>query len=394
MKTALKSICLLSSIAALAMPARADQLLEVSVISCGPVMPSPVLSAAKPVVQMAILLDTSNSMDGLIDQARSQLWKVVNELATTKRDRQTPSLQVALYEYGNSRLTPGEGYVRMVLPLSDDLDAVSEKLFALKTDGGDEYCGWVIKSAIDGLKWSDAKDAYKVIFIAGNEPFSQGSVDYHTSCSAAIAKGIMVNTIHCGDEQTGIQTGWKDGATLADGAFMCIDQNRAVVAIAAPQDEEIAKLSTALNSTYLPYGAKGGEYALRQEAQDTAATASPAAAAAGAPVERAVAKSSALYRNSSWDLVDAAKDKTVKLEELKSEELPEAMQKLKPEERQQFVDAKANERADIQQKIQSLNSDREKFVAEKRKTQSGDKTDTLDEAMINAVREQFTKSRK
>ena len=30
----------------------------------------------KRLVQMAILLDTSNSMDGLIEQAKSQLWKI------------------------------------------------------------------------------------------------------------------------------------------------------------------------------------------------------------------------------------------------------------------------------------------------------------------------------
>lgn len=32
-----------------------------------------------PVIQLALLLDTSNSMDGLIDQARSRLWQIVNE---------------------------------------------------------------------------------------------------------------------------------------------------------------------------------------------------------------------------------------------------------------------------------------------------------------------------
>ena len=35
---------------------------------------------------LALLLDTSNSMDGLIDQAKSQLWKIVNELAAAKCD--------------------------------------------------------------------------------------------------------------------------------------------------------------------------------------------------------------------------------------------------------------------------------------------------------------------
>ncbi|MEO7992108.1 MAG: hypothetical protein ABI663_21325, partial [Chryseolinea sp.] len=35
-------------------------------------------------IMLALLLDTSNSMDGLIDQAKSQLWRIVNEVAAAK----------------------------------------------------------------------------------------------------------------------------------------------------------------------------------------------------------------------------------------------------------------------------------------------------------------------
>ena len=347
-------------------------------------------SAETPLIQMAILLDTSGSMEGLIDQARSRLWAVVNELATTKRDGQTPRFEVALYEYGKSSLPAQEGYLRMILPLTDDLDAVSEKLFALDTNGGDEYCGWAIKSAAEGLRWSDDRDAYKVIFIAGNEPFSQGPVDFRTSCSAAIGRGIMVNTIHCGSEDEGVRSGWRDGAALADGTFLNIDQNTAVVAIAAPQDAEIARLSTTLNDTYLPFGARGFALAERQVAQDAAAASQPAALAAGAPVQRAVAKSSSFYRNASWDLVDAVEEGK-KLEDLKDEELPVAMRGMTPEQRKAHVEAQAKKRAEIQQKIQSLNTDRETFVAARRAEQAAQAgTTSLDAAMITAVREQLT----
>ena len=57
-----------------------------------------------PSVQIALLLDTSNSMDGLIEQAKSQLWSVVNEFIRAKRDGRPPALEVALYEYGNDSL--------------------------------------------------------------------------------------------------------------------------------------------------------------------------------------------------------------------------------------------------------------------------------------------------
>jgi hypothetical protein len=95
----------------------------------------------KPLVQMAILLDTSGSMSGLIDQARAELWAIVNEFIFAKRGDMAPEVQVALYEYGKMSLPQEGGYIRRIVPFTTDLDKVSEELFALKTNGGDEYCG-------------------------------------------------------------------------------------------------------------------------------------------------------------------------------------------------------------------------------------------------------------
>ncbi|MEM9821411.1 MAG: VWA domain-containing protein, partial [Bacteroidota bacterium] len=125
-------------------------------------------------IQLALLLDTSNSMDGLIEQAKSQLWKMVNELAESTKDGRTPEIEIALYEYGNDQLSPMKGYIREVVPLTSDLDHLSEKLFELNTDGGEEYCGFALKTAIENLTWSDKADNLKIVFIAGNEGFDQG----------------------------------------------------------------------------------------------------------------------------------------------------------------------------------------------------------------------------
>jgi hypothetical protein len=341
----------------------------------------------KPLVQIAILLDTSGSMEGLIEQAKSQLWRIVNEFAKAKRGGVPPEVQVALYEYGKSSLSAQSGWIRRIQPLTTDLDKISEELFALRTNGGDEYCGWVIKDAVNELTWSAASDAYKAIFIAGNEPFTQGPVNYAESCKAAITKGIIVNTIHCGAEREGINTKWKDGADLADGKYLVIDQNRAVVSIEAPQDKEIAKLGVELNKTYLAYGASGRGGAARQEAQD--ANVATLAPATGAVAQRAVAKASVNYRNSSWDLVDAVKEQKADVAKIKTEELPAEMQKLNVEERKTYVEAKSKERAEMQAKINTLNQEREKFVAARMKEVAG--TNTLDAVVISAVREQSAK---
>lgn len=354
-------------------------LLIAAVTACAhPVATKPV---PKPVIQLAILLDTSNSMDGLIDQARTQLWRVVNEFGTAKKNGIAPELQVALYEYGNDGLPAEGGHIRLVQPFTTDLDKISEELFALKTNGGQEYCGQVIAEALRGLHWSASPDDLKVIFIAGNEEFTQGTVDYRTSCAKALTRGIIVNTIFCGERSQGLETKWGVGATMADGRFVAIDQNAQVAEIDAPQDDEIAALGAKLNDTYLAYGAKGYEGVKRQYAQDKNLEAKK-----GANVQRQIAKASGNYHNASWDLVDAKKSGKLDLEKVKAADLPAPMRNMTVAQRKAHVEAAEKQRGEIQKRIAKLDGERKKYVAA-RKKQLPPAASTLDEAIIAAVRE-------
>lgn len=356
--------------------------------------PAPVAEIAKvettaadtPLVQIAVLLDTSGSMSGLIEQAKTQLWKLVNEFITAKQDGKTPVVQVALYEYGKSSLRAEENWIRQIQPLTRDLDKVSEELFALTTNGGDEYCGAVIQRATKDLAWDASPKVYKAIFIAGNEPFNQGPIDSKKSCQNAIAKGIIVNTIHCGGEAQGITEHWNRGALLADGKYLVIDQNQAIVHIEAPQDKEIVKLNEQLNSTYINYGKEAQMAKARQVAQDSNAAAK---AESGAQVQRIVSKASSNYCNTGWDLVDASKQKDFDITKVKEADLPEEMKKMTAEERKVYLEKKIAERAEIQKQVLALNKDREAYVATQRKESA--KTDTLDTAMTKALRSQAEK---
>src|SRR5258705_4040527 len=96
-------------------------------------------------IQAAILLDVSNSMDGLIEQAKAQLWNMVTTLGRAQcSDKTNPQVEVALYEYGRSSNDVTRGYVKQLSSFTQDLDSVSKILFGLNTNGGDEYCGQVI----------------------------------------------------------------------------------------------------------------------------------------------------------------------------------------------------------------------------------------------------------
>ena len=342
-----------------------------------------------PKIQVAILLDTSSSMSGLIGQARSQLWKVVNEYALARRDGKAPTVEVAVYEYGNSRLARKDGFVRKVVELTEDLDEVSEALFKLTTSGGSEHCGQVIERSVADLKWDDDTETLKCIFIAGNEAFTQGPVDYRKACQAAIEKGITVNTIHCGTHNVGVSGKWQEGALLADGSFMSIDHNQRVVEVPAPQDKELVRLSSELNTTYIAFGSheKRASSLARQSAQDGNA----ANYSSGSAASRANFKSLGNYNCASWDLVDALNQGKVKLADIKKEQLPESLRKMTTEELKAHVAKNTAERKRLQEKVKVLNKERQDFLAKERKKLKGDKANSLDVAMIGAVRKQAEK---
>ena len=362
--------------------------LEAKLAEGGKPAAAPEASDDQAKVQIAILLDTSGSMSGLIEQTKTQLWQIVNTFIDAKQNGKVPFVEVALYEYGNDGLNRESHWVRQIQPLTRDLDKVSEELFSLRTNGGSEFCGAVIQRATLDLKWDSSPNVYKAIFVAGNEAFTQGPIEAAQSCKDAVAKGVIVNTIHCGGEQAGINGGWKSGAVLADGKFLVIDHNRAVVHIDAPQDAEIVELNAALNKTYIPVGKIGKERMRTQVRQDANAEAN---ASSGAAVQRSVSKASSNYYNANWDLVDACKDKGFKWADLKEEELPEEMKKLNADERKAYVAEKQKERDAIQSKIQDLNKEREAFVNAKRKEMGEGAENTLDKVVAGTVREQASK---
>lgn len=335
--------------------------------------------ASNNTVKIALLLDTSNSMDGLINQAKAQLWDIVNKFTHAKcANDSRPNLQIALYQYGNDALAAREGYIQQVLGFSDDLDEISEKLFSLTTNGGEEFCGEVIHTSLKQLEWGKNPDNLKMIFIAGNEPFTQGKLNYKDAVTNAKEKDIVVNTIFCGDYEQGIQTDWKKGATLTGGEYMAINHNRQVVHIDTPYDRVIIELNSKLNKTYISYGAMGQAKMRLQSTQDANAMQMEEDVA----VKRAVSKSSRLYNNRKWDLVDASEDADFDVSKIKDEEMPEELKDKSKIEIESYIAERKTARQRIQKEIQELNKKREAFIA---KNQKEDSKGELENAMIQAI---------
>lgn len=339
-----------------------------------------------PKIQLAILLDTSNSMDGLIDQTRNQLWQVANQFSSATQNGVTPILEIALFEYGNAGNAEKAGFVRMFNQFTRELDQVSAGLFSLTTNGGSEYCGFAIETAVNNLQWSHSDNDIRIIFIAGNESFAQGPVSYRQAVSLASQQGITINTIHAGTHREGIDDGWKSAAVLAGGDYMSIDADQQVVHIEAPQDEKIAELNAQLNQTYVPYGNKGADNAQRQMEQDELSS----EISAGLLSQRVLSKSSSFYNNANWDLVDALNEGEVDEDELvtiEDAQLPEPMQGLSAQQKVDYVLQKSVQRNQIKQEISELSRLRADFVAQAKRQQAAT-APSISDALTGAVRKQ------
>jgi len=104
-------------------------------------------------------------------------------------------------------------------------------------------------------------------------------------------------------------------------------------------------------------------------------------------VKRAVSKSSRLYSNSSWDLVDASEDADFEVSKIK-EGLPTELKGKSDTEITSYIEEKKSERNEIQKKIRELNTKREAYISKNQKEGSRGE---LENAMLDAIQRQAKK---
>ncbi|MDB5323772.1 MAG: von Willebrand factor type domain protein [Phycisphaerales bacterium] len=341
-------------------------------------------AAEKPRIDIVFCIDCSGSMGPVIETAKQKVWAIVNQVA---RAKPSPELRIGLIGYGNA-LGPFRTFA-----LSNDLDEVYKNLLPFDDRlGGDEFVGLAIHKATTEMKWAEGKQVMKVIYVVGNETAHQGPAefDYTKTAPAAIAKGIVVNAIYCGDyDYATAPPTWKEFAKLADGSYMEIAGQGGAVVVATPFDQELTELSGKLNTTYVGYGAQRGTKVAQQLANDQQAAKYNLSSAA----DRAGSKASSQYYNATWDLIDAAKsDKNFDLKKLKDEELPEEMRKMTPDERTAYLAKKSNERDEIAEQIKGLSVKRDAFIKEEVQKKGLDSNKGFDQAVRKSITEQAAKN--
>jgi hypothetical protein len=366
----------LSIVAMMALTRQADK--------AATVLPS---TKAGPKIQAAILLDVSGSMDGLIEQAKAQLWNMVSTMGKAQCDGVAPQIEIALYEYGRTTNDAKAGYVKKINGFISDLDSLSENLFKLTTNGGDEYCGQVIYTSLNELGWEASASNYKVIFIAGNEEFLQGNLHYSKACTEAKNRGVIVNTIYCGDRMQGIKEHWNLAGECGNGSFTNINQDAGIDDIPTPYDSLILSYNEKLNGTYIVYGYAGAGYKAKQVQMDAANESMSKTAG----IKRAKAKSNSnVYKNTQWDLVDAKEaDKSI-ISKMDKKELPDSLQNKTTAEIEKIVEEKSKERNAVQKEIATLSIQREAYIAAEKAKNATNKNNaaTLETEVEKIIKEQ------
>lgn len=352
-------------------------------------------ASGKPTIEMVFVLDTTSSMTGLIEGAKQKIWSIVNDV---QKAPSRPNMRIGLVAYRDH----GDAYVTKVLPITNDLDKVYTTLMEYKAEGGGDTPEDVRQALADGVHragWSARSPKIaQILFLVGDAPphddYSQ-EPDTLVSTAEAVRAGIVVNTIECGSAED-TRVSWQKIAGRGEGQFFAIAQDGGVQAIATPYDEKLSQLGTKVGGTYLAYGfggAGGGGGRFRADkmaAQKSLESHVAVAAPKSAQADRAVNKALNGSAYDSSDLLQSVENGTVKLDDVKKEDLPDDLQKLSPAARKQEIDRRIAERKKLRAEILDLSKKRDAYIADERKKQAANSKQTsFDTAVSAALKKQI-----
>jgi hypothetical protein len=341
------------------------------------------VAANPPRIEVAFVLDTTGSMSGLIEGAKRKIWSIANRMAD---GTPTPHIRFGLIGYRDR----GDAYVTRSFDLTEDIDAIYEKLQAFRAEGGGdtpESVNQALHEAVTRMSWSPGQDVYKVIFLVGDAPPHtdyQDDVAYPETVRLATARHIRINTVQCGTLPSTTPI-WQQIASEGLGEFVTIRQDGAMVAVSAPQDDALMRLNRDLGATVLPWGSPM-ERADIERKRDMAAVASAPVAASRLAY---LGKTGGRVNAGAGDLVDAVKEGVVDPANLPAEMLPEPMREMDDEARKAYVEARVAKRGELELQIKKLSKAREDYLRRDaaRRAAAGE-ADSFDAKILDLIRQQ------
>jgi Mg-chelatase subunit ChlD len=345
----------------------------------------PTQKPAQPQVEVVFCLDTTGSMGGLIDAAKKKIWAISNQIAAGKP---TPRLKVGLVAFRDR----GDAYITKVFDLTEDLDSIYGHLMSFQAQGGGDFpesVNQALHESVTRIKWSKDKKTLKMIFLVGDAPPHMDYADdvkYPETCKLAVQKDIIINTVQCGNHAE-TQKYWKDICRRAEGSYVQISaQGGPVVVVRTPFDGELAKINTEIARTTLTFGDTKAQK--EAEGLKAAQLALPTSAAA----DRAAFYCNS-FRGASYDLLECVNKGSVKLEDLKKEQLPAEMQKMTLSEQKTFLNKLNVRRTELSQKGVDLDKKRQQYiVTQQAKDLKNAVRDSFDNQVLTILQQQAVRN--
>jgi hypothetical protein len=351
--------------------------------------PVNIVPVAAPKIEAVFVLDTTSSMNGMIEAAKEKIWSIASTMASAQP---APEIKIGLVAFRDR----GDRYVTQVIDLSEDLDSMYATLMDFRAQGGGdgpESVNQALHDAVQSISWSQDPDSYQVIFLVGDAPPHmdyQDDVKYPVTLAAARMKGIVVNTIQCGNDPTTTQQ-WVQIAQLSQGRHFNVAQGGDAIAISTPHDTELATLSKALDDTRMYYGNEAER--VEQDLKVAAADKLHSFASVSSRARRAAYNTSAAGTVNflgDGELIDDIAEGRVDLSEIDTDELPAAMRPMSAPQQQALIAEVKIKRDALQRQIGELAKERESYIAEKIE-EVGGAEESLDYKIFSAVRDQAGK---
>jgi hypothetical protein len=350
----------------------------------------PTAAMAKPVVEVAFVLDTTGSMGPLIETAKRKIWSIATSILDTNPDAE---IRMGLVAYRDI----GDDYVTKKFELTTDIQDLYASLLELHARGGGDWPESVneaLHTAVTKLSWSHGPETCRILFLVGDAPphmdYAQ-DMKYPDVMRLAHHRDIVVNAVQAGGARD-TERVWREIAQMGGGRYIPIPQDGGhVVIIETPYDHDIIELQGNINGTVIPYGTPRQRSSVEEKKRQVTAAPVPAATDLAAYMNRraiaAETTGSVAAITGRGDLVaDLAGSPKMVLSEDK--DLPDFFRNMSPDERKAYIDKKMAERKALNQRLAELVKKRDQYVIEHRSKAPGRTADSFDRAVEETLKEE------
>jgi hypothetical protein len=342
---------------------------------------------ARPIVEVAFVLDTTGSMGPLIEGAKRKIWSIATAIVDANPAAQVRMGLVAYRDIGDE-------YVTKTFNLTADIQDLYANLLDLRARGGGDWPESVneaLEVGVTKLAWTQGADICRILFLVGDAPphmdYAQDT-KYPEVIRMARERGIVVNAVQAGGARD-TERVWRSIAQLGGGEYLPIPQDGGkLVVIETPWDIEIIELQGRINGTVIPYGPRAQRSSVESKTRQAAAAPRAVASEMAGYLSKSAALAGAAVTGRGDLVADVASGRQT-LAGVDDADLPDHLRSMTPAERQAAIDRSLAERKRLSERMAELVGKRDRYVMERRKSAPAMAADSFDRAVAATLRAQI-----